>query len=628
MHPWHPLPAQVYELVERIPGAVILESARGTGASSRLFLSPIEILTAWDRPGLDALFDRIESSVQSGQFAAGYFGYECGGCFEPRAVLQPVASGTPLAWMGVYARCHVFDHTAGAFRDGMPAALYETAQARPAAVASVTEVQFGLDESTYASRIEAIHELIRAGDVYQLNFTFPIQFKIDVSAASVYATLRGRQPVDYGAFLNCGSGRSVLSFSPELFFRIHEGTLRRRIVTRPMKGTAPRGRTNAEDRAAAEWLRNDAKNRSENVMIVDLLRNDLGRLCAFGSVNVDELFAVERHPSLWQMTSTVSGNLRADVIYRDIFRALFPSGSVTGAPKLRAMQLLAELEPEPRGIYTGAIGFFSREETVFNVAIRTIELNGTDGCMGVGSGIVIDSVASDEYQECVLKASFLTNAPQPFKLIETMLWDSGYPLLELHLDRLEDSAKYFGFPCDRGTVKATLLRIAEPFEATPHRVRLTLAADGEIHIEHGLVAREESSEPLRVFIAAQRTDGAHRFLFHKTTNRDLYVDAGIVARRSGYADAIFLNHAGQVTEGAASNIFMEMEGRWFTPPLECGVLPGVYRRHLLATRPEIEERILTREDLKAADRVYISNAVSGLRQVVVDWDYAGPAARG
>jgi para-aminobenzoate synthetase/4-amino-4-deoxychorismate lyase len=628
MHPWHPIPSQVYKLVERTPGAVLLESARGTDAPSRLFLTPLGILTARDGPGLDALFGRIESSVQNGHFAAGYFGYECGNCFEPSAAMRPLASGTPLAWFGVYARCHVFDHAAGAFRDGVPAELQETASARTPAVANVADVQFGLDESTYAARIEAIHEFIRAGDVYQLNFTFPIRFKSDVSVADLYATLRGRQPVDYGAFLHCSSGRSVLSFSPELFFRIREATLPRRIVTRPMKGTAPRGRTNAEDRAAAQWLRNDAKNRSENVMIVDLLRNDLGRLCAFGSVHLDELFAVERYPSLWQMTSTVSGNLRADVTYRDIFRALFPSGSVTGAPKVRAMQLLAQLEPEPRGIYTGAIGFFSREQTVFNVAIRTIELNGTDGRMGVGSGIVIDSAASEEYRECALKASFLTNAPQPFNLIETMLWDDGYPLIELHLDRLEDSAKYFGFPCDRAAVKAALLCTAEPFEASPHKVRLTLAADGEVHIEHRLLAREESSEPLRVFIASQRTDAANPFLFHKTTNRALYVDGWDAARRAGYVDALFLNHAGQVTEGAASNIFMEQGGHWFTPPLECGVLPGVYRRHLLATRPEIEERILTREDLKAADRVYISNAVGGLRRVVIDWDYAGPAARG
>lgn len=627
MQTWHPLPSQVYELVERMPGAVLLESARGSGAVSRLFLSPIAILTASDLRDVDALFERIESSVQGGHFTAGYFSYECGGCFEPSVAMQSLESGTPLAWFGVYARCQVFDHWAGVFRDGVPAELIETGLARTAALAKVTDVQFGLDENIYAQRIEAIYELIRAGDVYQLNFTFPIQFKSDLFASDLYATLRARQPVDYGAFINCGSGRSVLSFSPELFFRVDEATLPRRIVTRPMKGTAPRGRTNAEDHRAAEWLRNDAKNRSENVMIVDLLRNDLGRLCAFGSVNVEELFAVERYPSLWQMTSTVSGTLRADATYRDIFRALFPSGSVTGAPKVRAMQMLAELEQRPRGIYTGAIGFFSREQTVFNVAIRTIELNGTDGRMGVGSGIVIDSTASEEYHECLLKASFLTSAPEPFKLIETMLWDSGYPLLELHLDRLEDSANYFGFPCDRATVKAALLRTAEPFEAAPHRVRLTLAADGEISIEHGPLAREQSPEPLRVFIAAQRTEGANRFLFHKTTNRALYVDVWTAAKRSGYADALFLNQAGQVTEGTASNIFMERNGHWYTPSLKCGVLPGVYRRYLLASRPEIEERILTREDLKAANRVYISNAVSGLRRVVIDWDYAGPAVR-
>jgi para-aminobenzoate synthetase/4-amino-4-deoxychorismate lyase len=633
MQRWRPLPTAVYSLVERTPGAVLLESASvgNDGARSRLFLSPSRILTATDAASLDSLFEHVESSVQRGHFAAGYFSYECGSCFEPKAGLRPAGPGQPLAWFGIYPQCHVFDHAAGRFVDAGPAEIANELSAGESSPAQAVEVHLGIDEAQYAERIATIHELIRAGDIYQLNFTFPLRLKVQGRAADLYATLRGRQPVAYGAFLHCDSGRRILSFSPELFFRIDRRQATRRIVTRPMKGTAPRGRTTAEDQAVAEWLRHDAKNCSENVMIVDLLRNDLGRLCEYGSVHVDELFAVERYPSLWQMTSTVSGDLRTGVSYSEIFKALFPSGSVTGAPKVRAMQLLAKLEQGPRGVYTGAIGFFSGEQTVFNVAIRTLELNGAEGRMGVGSGIVIDSVAADEFRECALKARFLTGSSEPFLLIETMLWDGAYPLLELHLDRLEDSADYFGFVCDRAEVRASLLSTAEAFgDFSSRRVRLTLDADGNVSIEHEpILVGSARSSPLRVRVVMHRTDPADRFLFHKTTNRAVYAEAFNAARAAGFEDALFLNSEGQVTEAAASNIFIEREGQWATPPIACGVLAGVYRRHLLATRPNIEERILRPEDLKAADGVYLSNAVRGLRRVVIDWENAAaPAAAG
>ena len=280
----------------------------------------------------------------------------------------------------------------------LPAQLHDSSTEIPG---SEIDCAVPVTEHQYAERIEQILDFIRAGDVYQLNFTIPLNVHATGSVASLYRRLHGVQPAPYSAFLHTQPSRHILSLSPELFFRVDEADTdpasmnkagpTRRITTRPMKGTAARGRTTAEDRAQAQWLANDAKNRAENVMIVDLLRNDLGRLCNFGSVRVENLFAVERYPTLWQMTSTVTGELRPEAGFQDIFRALFPCGSVTGAPKIRAMQLLAELEERPRGVYTGAIGFFSKEQTVFNVAIRTLTLNGDAGTMGVGSGIVIDS---------------------------------------------------------------------------------------------------------------------------------------------------------------------------------------------------------------------------------------------
>jgi para-aminobenzoate synthetase/4-amino-4-deoxychorismate lyase len=582
--------------------------------------------------------------MAAGQCAAGFFSYECGICFEPKAGACAGGEGQPiahsLAWFGIYDRSYVFDHNAGTFAGGEPPELKrfrdnrrsvsghdfsraEESKKKRGALAPEESVSaaFALTEAEYAQRIAAIHEWIRAGDVYQLNFTAPLRIEAPGSAAKLYARLRARQPVDYSAFLHWQPGRRILSFSPELFFRIEHVDATRRIVTRPMKGTVRRGRTTSEDRAIAEWLRNDAKNRSENVMIVDLVRNDLGRVAKTGSVNVEELFAIERYPTLWQMTSTISAELRPEAAFRDIFRALFPCGSVTGAPKVRAMQLIAELEDAPRGVYTGAIGFFSPRQTVFNVAIRTLELDGERGRMGVGSGIVIDSDPAGEYRECLLKAEFLTRSstelPDQFSLIETMLWDGGYPLIEMHLDRLEDSAKYFDFACERTAVVAALIGHANRFaDREPRKVRLLLDSDGRLQITDEVLAPTVGKERIgHARIAEQRTDPADPMLYHKTTHRPLYAKAFEQAVRDGFDDALFLNQRGEVTEGAISNVFVEKDGRWFTPPVECGLLPGVYRRHLLATRPDIEERVLSLDDLRHADAVYLANAVRGLRRV-------------
>ena len=556
-----------------------------------------------------------------------------------------------MAWFGIYEESHVFDHTAGRFEGAEPPELErfrsQLAEAQSAPGPEIA-AEFALSEAEYAARIAQIDEWIRAGDVYQLNFTAPMKFDAPGSAAALYARLRARQPVDYGAFLHYEPGRRILSFSPELFFRIEVGGLHggasreadsksgcRRIVTRPMKGTARRGRTTIEDRKIAEWLQGDPKNRSENVMIVDLVRNDLGRVAQTGSVRVEQLFVVERYPTLWQMTSTVSAELRPEAGFYEIFRALFPCGSVTGAPKVRAMQLIGELEDTLRGVYTGAIGFFSPRQTVFNVAIRTLELDGAGGTMGVGSGVVIDSDPTTEYRECLLKAEFLTgpahrtispaagnaqiiSQPDAFSLIETMLWDGSYPLFELHLDRLEDSAAYFDFACDRAAVKVALADHARQFmDRAPRKVRLLLDNDGKLHITDEFLSCAAEERIGRVCISSVRTDPADATLYHKTTHRKLYNDAFEHAVRDGFDDTLFLNQRGQVTEGAISNVFVVKDGRWFTPPVECGLLPGVYRRHLLETRSGVEEHVVSLDGLRSADAIYLCNAVRGLRRVVL-----------
>lgn len=620
MNSWHPFPPALYTLVEQKPGTVLLESSRpGSSSFSHIFTDPVSIIEARTPADLADLFFRIEDAVSRNQFAAGFFAYECGQYFEPTAALVSGHEGDLLAWFGIYERCYKFDHTTETFLDGTPPG--EVRSAEPCASSAGT-LSFAMNEEEYSAHILKIHEWIRAGDVYQLNYTFPIEFETGEQPAALYARLRAAQPVDYGAFLHCQTGQHIVSLSPELFFRVEQDGEVRRITTQPMKGTARRGRTTAEDGEIAARLTNDPKNRAENVMIVDLLRNDLGRICTFGSVRVEKLFEVERYPTLWQMTSTVSGELRLEIGCEAIFRALFPCGSITGAPKVRAMQLLAQLEAAPRGIYCGAIGYFSRQKMIFNVPIRTLLLVDGTATMGVGSGIVIDSDPPAEYRECRLKSEFLTRSVEPFSLIETMLWTSGFPLLDLHLDRLTDSANYFAYSCDRASIKARLLAEASRFpDQHPRKVRLLLDADGAIHIESSILAAQSANSdgPPSVCVAARRTDPADCFLFHKTTHRGLYDATLASAARAGFADALFFNTHGEVTEGAISNILIEKEGRWYTPPISCGVLPGVYRCYLLKTRPEIEEKSVTLDELTNADAVYICNALRGLRRVIVSF---------
>jgi para-aminobenzoate synthetase / 4-amino-4-deoxychorismate lyase len=325
---------------------------------------------------------------------------------------------------------------------------------------------------------------------------------------------------------------------------------------------------------------------------------------------------VEKYETLFQLTSQVSGALREDVRYAEIFESLFPCGSVTGAPKHRTMQIIRELEQGPRGVYTGAVGFFSpAREAVFNVPIRTVFLQGNRGTMGVGSGIVIDSRAEDEYHECLLKSEFLTRREPPFELLESMLWDNGYSRLAEHMERMEASAKYFDCRFDRVAIVAALEETGKQLARGERaKVRLLLSRDGAVRVSHSPV--EESSGTGQAILSSRRVFSGDRFLRHKTTRRQLYDQQYAEARRQGFDEVLFLNERGEVTEGAISNVFIEKDGRWFTPPVTCGLLPGIYRRHLLETKPACEKKMHV-QDLAAADAVYICNAVRGCRKVQI-----------
>jgi len=562
--------------------------------------------------------DETGRLLNQGCYLAGWLGYEF---LHDEHGIAGEGNGEVLADLGVYDTPLAFDHCSGDTDFPINGATLPGSGAY-----RLGNLQPSMDEEEYCRAIERILDYIAAGDTYQVNYTFKLHFDFDGSVSGLYRDLRRSQPVSYGSFIKQGD-RHILSFSPELFFRLDSG----RIIARPMKGTMKRGRHRREDQQIAELLSQDVKNRSENVMIVDLLRNDLSRLVdntGGGTVRVDTLFDVERYRTVFQMTSTIVAERfdKAPVRPAQILEAIFPCGSVTGAPKIRTMEIIEELETQRRGVYTGAIGYFAPHgDGVFNVPIRTVVVDGDRGEMGIGSGIVADSTAPDEWRECLLKARFLTSPPPQFDLIETMLYDpdSGYLFLDQHIERMRRSADYLGLPCDLERIRTVLNEFAGGGGKGCNRVRLNLSADGDVWISSAEVQRpaalslsaaRQLRDAGRVGLANERTKSSSAWLFHKTTMRRLYDAAHQQARSDGLLDIVFCNERGEITEGAISNIIVEKDGRFLTPPLDCGVLPGVMREVLMGedAAEKVEERLLFTADLLEAERIYICNSVRGV----------------
>lgn len=602
MERFYPLPQSIRNQAAESPGSVLLESSLHSGGSqcSYLFLHPESTIELHDVSKLPEFFHQIEEAQRRGRYVAGYLSYEAGMGFEPH--LFPHLNQTrtlPLGWFGVYDTPVIFQHQTLLDK--------EDSLSLPN---NISQMEMAISEATYASKIAHIHNLIESGDCYQANFTTFAHWKNHTSAAELFGHMMQAQPVEFGALLNLGETQ-ILSASPELFFK-SDGE---KIITKPMKGTAPRGRTLEEDARIADWLAADEKNRSENLMIVDLLRNDLGRVCQHGSVNVSKLFHVERYPTLFQMTSTVEGTLNADTSHYDLFRALFPSGSIVGAPKIRTMQILREMEEQPREVYTGAIGFFAPDRSAtFSVAIRTVVLQAEEARMGVGSGIVYDSDANAEYAECLTKTLFLTRSTIPFDLIETFLWDRSYTFLDEHLARLQASAAYFDFYFEEQQVRDALLKASHAFGCSEiQRVRLLLSKYGDVSVTASSLSLP-ANERISILLRHETTNSTDPFLFHKTTRREIY-DRGLQqAQKQRCADAIFCNEHGELTEGSIHNLVLVRDQKWFTPPLACGVLSGIYRKHLM-DKQTVQERVLRLEDLLDAEQIYLCNSVRGLRRV-------------
>lgn len=600
---------------------VLLETAKVTDDNERslLFHKAVDRLQCTgDISPLDFL-NKCQETLKRGFYLAGWFGYEFGLGLEPSLSHLAPPKDIILADLGVYQSPCVYDHRLARWDQGdIPTGTFQQSDGK------IDTIRLSLAQEGYEKIIARIKSYIEAGDTYQVNYTLKLLFDFYGSADDLYLQLRRNQMVSYGAYLRHNK-QCIMSFSPELFFRKEKNIC----TVRPMKGTSRRGNSPDEDSELALALHNDEKNRAENVMIVDLLRNDLGRLASMGSVEVTSLFDVETYESLLQMTSTITGNTGEDLPLSQLFKALFPCGSVTGAPKIRTMEIIHELESGPRGVYTGAIGYLAPNgDALFNVPIRTIVLDGQKGEMGIGSGIVADSNAANEWQECRLKADFLNKAPSDFQLIETMLWspDNGYWLLPLHLERAKASASYFGFPLDVDELTAALTAYQDILGTETCRVRLLIDREGEITISHSpcplpkncALPPSPSLDALpKTYLATERTDSANTFLYHKTTKRQTYDRHWQEAHQAGFFDVIFTNERGEISEGAISNIFLEKGGIFYTPPVSAGILAGVFRKYLLSSYPEqVKEKHLTKADLKAPDTtLYLGNSVRGLVQV-------------
>lgn len=552
------------------------------------FTEPTQVINAETLndifPALREIEDRVQ---QDGLYAAGFLSYESASAFDAAHLTKPTTD-FPYLWFGLYPepRTVILPH--------------------PTQPKVKLDWNPTIDRDTYNSAIDKIKEYIADGRTYQVNYTMRLQADFNVSAWNFFLHL-ARSQNNHAAYID--TGRYVIcSASPELFFKLDGNT----ITGRPMKGTVKRGRTTQEDRAQAEWLKNSEKNRAENIMIVDMIRNDLGRIAKIGTVQVPELFQTERYPTLWQMTSTVTAD--TTVSLAEIFRALFPCASITGAPKVSTMQIINELETTPRSIYTGSIGYVAPQgKAAFNVAIRTalIDRKTQKAEYGVGGGIVWDSTSADEYSEALLKSHVLTASQPEFSLLETILWtpEEGFFLKEKHIARLLDSADYFDFSILRDQIEEKLAKLESSF-TTPQRVRLLLDKDGNIYLES--TPYHPTEKILQVRLAKEPINSNNIFLFHKTTIRNIYENA-----RADFPDCddiLLHNERGELTEFTIGNLVVELDGELVTPPTDCGLLAGTFRAHLLEIG-EIVEKVILVADLNRCTKIFRVNSIRKWEEV-------------
>lgn len=548
------------------------------------FQNPLKIISAQTIEEVIPSFQLVQEAVEEGYYAAGYVSYESAPAFDPAFQVNSKTT-MPILWF----------------------AIFSTPQEQPIksnGIYSLSEWTPLTSKEEYHSSIQTIKQFIENGVTYQTNYTIRLTSHFQGDDIAYFESLKRAQASNYSAYINTGE-HSILSASPELFFHLNGDTL----TTRPMKGTIKRGHSFASDKEKANWLFHSEKNRAENLMIVDLLRNDLGIIAVPGTVTVPELFTIEHYPTVHQMTSTVSAKIEPTKELIDIFKALFPCGSITGAPKISTMNLISELEPTPREVYCGAIGFITPDkEAVFNVPIRTVLIDHTSGTAtyGVGGGVTWDSTTEDEYNEILAKAQLLEENRPVFQLLESLLIEDGkYFLLEEHLQRLRNSADYFRFEFSIKPIENALQKFAKEFNKGEMKVRLILDKLGDFTIEGQPISEIKGS--VTGILAPKPIDRDNPFLYHKTTHRDVYTSFQKNKPTAVY-DVLLWNQDREITEFTNGNVILEIDGQLWTPPIQSGLLSGTYREWLIK-KGIINERALTIDDLDRCRKVWFINSV-------------------
>ncbi len=587
-----------------VPPYVLLEDRLTNGAGGLLYAQPHNIIRCDEISDVAEAFNALEKGLAQGFHAAGVISYELGYALEPRlADLIPEGRDAPLVLLGL------FDPP-----EFISAELLDLEFGSLAPPPPISDLRAGTSQVFHAEKVREILRLIEAGDVYQVNLTFPFHFNFSGSPLSLYAALRSRQPVAHGGIAAL-EDVAVLSVSPELWVEVDNGYA----TMRPMKGTSARATSRSADELARDRLVSDPKQRAENLMIVDLLRNDLARVSIPGTVSVPKLFSVETYPTFHALTSTVTARIEPNTSLLQQMEALFPCGSVVGAPKIRAGEIIRSLEELPRGFYTGTLGAVTPNgDMSFNVAIRTAILRQDGiGRYQVGGGIVADSDPDAEYEEALTKARVLTDLANDFALIETFRWtcSEGFVRLELHLKRMTHSASQLGFVFEAGKLHRSLKRLSAKWAQgkADQRMRVELSRVGKIKITHGDVPA--AKRVLHVCLADTRLDPGDPFLRHKTTKRALHELAFKEATASGFDEVVFLNRRGEVAEASRNSVFLQIGERLVTPPVSAGLLPSVLRQELISTGQAIE-RTVSIDDLRS-NPLAIGNSLHGLRSATL-----------
>lgn len=559
------------------------EFADSTGKIQPLtFIKPKKVITTHRIEEVLSCFEHIQAAVEDGYYAAGFLSYESAPAFDAAYKVHGQTS-MPLLWFGIFSEPVKTElHSHGSYQ--------------------LTNWEPSVDSEEYRVAIQAIRNAIENGDTYQTNYTIRLSSDFQGDAVAFFETLKRAQSSNYCAYINTGE-QHILSASPELFFHLKND----KITTKPMKGTVKRGNSAAEDQENARWLYHSEKNRAENIMIVDLLRNDLNRIAKFGTVKVPKLFEIEQYPTVHQMTSTITAEVPDNLPFVDLFKALFPCGSITGAPKISTMEIIADLESAPRNVYCGAIGYFTPDkEAIFNVPIRTVVIDEAGKAVyGVGGGITWDSTAADEYHEVLAKSRLLEAKMPKFHLLESLLLEDGeFFLLDEHLQRLQSSAQYFRFTCRLDEVQKALQNIAEKHRVGKWKIRLLVAQNGTLETEAQSLATTKT--PIKVALADEPLHKNNPFLYHKTTNRSIYT--AVQKKHQDVFDVLLWNEDGELTEFTNGNVVLKLDGTLWTPPISSGLLSGTFRERLIK-EGTIHEKRLTIADLEKCTDIWFINSV-------------------